>query len=64
MTAVAAPRVFLVLLVLLNLLHAPSWAQQAPTGLSITIVEGEGAINNILREVRESAGAVGAPDRN
>jgi len=51
MTAVAAPRVFLVLLVLLNLLQAPSWAQQAPTGLSITIVEGEGAINNIRQRV-------------
>jgi hypothetical protein len=51
MTAVAAPRVFLVLLVLLNLFQAPSWAQQAPTGLSITIVEGEGAINNIRQRV-------------
>jgi hypothetical protein len=47
---VAAPRVLLVLLVLLNLLHAPAWAQ-APTGLSINIVEGEGAINNIRQRV-------------
>jgi hypothetical protein len=51
MIAVAAPRVFLVLLALLNLFHTPSWAQQAPTGLSITIVEGEGAINNIRQRV-------------
>ena len=51
MTAVAVPRVFLVLLVLLNLFQAPTWAQQAPTGLSITIVEGEGAINNIRQRV-------------
>ena len=48
--AVAAPRVSLVLLVLLNLFRAPAWAQ-APTGLSITIVEGEGAINNIRQRV-------------
>lgn len=47
---VAAPRVLLVLLVLLNLLRAPAWAQ-APTGLSINIVEGEGAINNIRQRV-------------
>ena len=40
----------LVLLVLLNLFRAPAWAQ-APTGLSITIVEGEGAINNIRQRV-------------
>jgi len=38
MTAVAVPRVLLVLLVLLNLLREPAWAQQAVTGLSITIV--------------------------
>ena len=47
---VAAARVLLVLLVLLNLLRAPAWAQ-APTGLSINIVEGEGAINNIRQRV-------------
>jgi hypothetical protein len=46
---VAAPRVSLVLLILLNF-HAPAWAQ-APTGLSITIVEGEGAINNVRQRV-------------
>jgi hypothetical protein len=51
MTAVKAQRVMLVVLVLLNLLHAPAWAQQAVTGLSITIVEGEGAINNIRQRV-------------
>ena len=51
MTAVAAPRVLLVVLVLLNLFRAPAWAQQAPTGLRITIVEGEGAINNIRQRV-------------
>ena len=47
---VAAPRVLLVLLTLLNLFRAPAWAQ-APTGLSINIVEGEGAINNIRQRV-------------
>jgi hypothetical protein len=51
MTAATAPRVLLVLLVVLNLLRAPAWAQQAPTGLSITIIEGEGAINNIRQRV-------------
>ena len=51
MTAVAVPRVLVVLLVLLNLLQTPAWAQQAPTGLRITIVEGEGAINNIRQRV-------------
>lgn len=49
--AVALRRVFLVLLVLLNLFHAPAWSQQAVTGLSITIVEGEGAINNVRQRV-------------
>ena len=48
---VAASRVLLVLLILLNLFRAPAWAQQAPTGLSINIVEGEGAINNIRQRV-------------
>jgi hypothetical protein len=47
---VAASRVLLVLLILLSLFHAPAWAQ-APTGLSITIVEGEGAINNVRQRV-------------
>ena len=51
MTAVAAQRVLLVLLVLLNLFRAPARAQQAVTGLSITIVEGEGAINNVRQRV-------------
>ena len=51
MTAVLVQRVLLVVLVLLNLLHAPAWAQQAVTGLSITIVEGEGAINNVRQRV-------------
>ena len=50
MTAVAMQRVLLVVLVVLNLLRVPAWAQ-APTGLSITIVEGEGAINNIRQRV-------------
>lgn len=47
---VAAPRISLILLILLNLFRAPAWAQ-APTGLSINIVEGEGAINNIRQRV-------------
>ncbi len=51
MTAVVAQRVLLVFLILLNLFPAPAWAQQAVTGLSITIVEGEGAINNIRQRV-------------
>jgi hypothetical protein len=49
--AVALCRIFLVLLVLLNLFQAPAWSQQAVTGLSITIVEGEGAINNVRQRV-------------
>ena len=49
--AFALRRIFLVLLVLLNLFHTPAWSQQAITGLSITIVEGEGAINNIRQRV-------------
>src|SRR6185369_13719174 len=51
MTAVLVQRVLLVVLVLLNLLDSPAWAQQAVTGLSITIVEGEGAINNVSQRV-------------
>jgi hypothetical protein len=51
MMAFALRRVFLVLLVLLNLFHTPAWSQQAVTGLSITIVEGEGAINNVRQRV-------------
>jgi len=47
---VAIWRVSLVLLILLNLFRAPTWAQ-GPTGLSITIVEGEGAINNVRQRV-------------
>ena len=46
----AVHRVFLVLLLLLNFFH-PAWSQQAVTGLSITIVEGEGAINNVRQRV-------------
>jgi hypothetical protein len=51
MTGLVVQRVLLVLLVVLNLLRAPAWAQQAVTGLSITIVEGEGAINNVRQRV-------------
>ena len=51
MTAVGVQRLLLVPLVLLNLLSEPAGAQQAVTGLSITIVEGEGAINNIRQRV-------------
>ncbi|HEY2846099.1 MAG TPA: hypothetical protein VGJ09_20725 [Bryobacteraceae bacterium] len=36
---------------MLNLLHAPAWSQQAVTGLSVTVVEGEGAINNVRQRV-------------
>jgi len=49
--AFALRRIFLVLLVLLNFFHTPAWSQQAITGLSITIVEGEGAINNVRQRV-------------
>src|SRR5881394_2449600 len=49
--AFALRRIFLVLLVLLNLFHTSAWAQQAVTALSITIVEGEGAINNVRQRV-------------
>jgi hypothetical protein len=51
MTPVAVQRSLLVVLTVLNLLRAPAWAQQAVTGLSITIVEGEGAINNVRQRV-------------
>jgi hypothetical protein len=51
MTAVGVQRVLLVLLVLVNLFREPVWAQQAVTGLSINIVEGEGAINNVRQRV-------------
>ena len=51
MTAIAATRILLVVLALLNLFRTPAWAQQAVTGLSITIVEGEGAINNVRQRV-------------
>jgi len=47
---VTASRVLLVVLTLLNLFRAPAWAQ-APTALNISIVEGEGAINNIRQRV-------------
>ena len=50
MTAIGMQRVLLAILVVFNLLRVPAWAQ-APTGLSITIVEGEGAINNIRQRV-------------
>jgi len=51
MTGLVVQRVVLVLLVSLNLFRTPAWAQQPVTGLSITIVEGEGAINNIRQRV-------------
>ena len=55
MTRLVVQRVLLVGLVLLNLFHEPVFAQQAAqqavTGLSITIVEGEGAINNVRQRV-------------
>ncbi len=47
----AAPRIFLVGLVLLNMLGAPAWTQQPPSGLRIVIVEGDGAINNIRQRI-------------
>src|SRR5579862_7604430 len=46
----ASARIFLVSLVLINLLREPAWAQ-APTGLQIVIVEGDGAINNVRQRV-------------
>jgi hypothetical protein len=51
MTAMVVKRFPLVILVLLNLFRESAWAQQAVSGLSITIVEGEGAINNIRQRV-------------
>lgn len=51
MTAMVVKRFLLVILVLLNLFRESAWAQQAVSGLSITIVEGEGAINNIRQRV-------------
>jgi hypothetical protein len=43
--------IFLIFLVILNLLGIPGWSQQAPAGLQIVIVEGEGALNNIKQRV-------------
>ena len=60
---VAAPRVSLVILILLNLFRAPAWAQ-APTGLSINIVEGEGAINNIRQRVNREPRLIDADHFN
>lgn len=51
MTVSVPPRILLVPLVMLSLLRAPAWAQQAATGLRINIVEGEGAINNVRQRV-------------
>jgi hypothetical protein len=44
----------LTLLLLLNLVRSPAWAQQPVTGLRIVVVEGEGAINNIKQRVNRS----------
>src|ERR1700674_857801 len=43
--------IFLIFLVILNLLGIPGWSQQAPAGLQIVLVEGEGALNNIKQRV-------------
>src|ERR1700686_4522274 len=42
--------IFLTSLLLLNLFRVPGWAQEPPR-LQITIVEGEGAINNVKQRV-------------
>jgi len=42
---------FMVGLAILNLPGVSAWAQQAPTGLRIVIIEGDGAINNIRQRV-------------
>lgn len=55
MTGLVVQRVALVLLVSLNLLRAPAWAQQPVTGLSITTLEGEGAINNVRQRVNRDS---------
>jgi hypothetical protein len=55
MTGLVVQRVALVLLVLFDLFSAPAWAQQPVTGLSITIVEGEGALNNIRDRVNRDS---------
>ena len=44
-------RVFLASLLLTNLLQIPAWAQVPQGGLRITIIEGEGAINNVRQRV-------------
>ncbi len=51
MKPLVVPRIFLVGLVLLNMLGAPAWTQQPPSGLRIVIVEGDGAINNIRQRI-------------
>lgn len=41
----------LVLLLILNLLAVPAWAQDKPAALQIRIVEGDGAINNVKQRL-------------
>ena len=55
MTGLVVQRVALVPLLLFNLLSTTAWAQQPLTGLSITVVEGEGAINNVRQRVNRDA---------
>jgi hypothetical protein len=50
MTPRAWHSIFLTSLLLLNFFRVPGWAQEPPR-LQITIVEGEGAINNIKQRV-------------
>jgi hypothetical protein len=50
MTPKAPHSISLIILLLVNLLGLPAWAQN-PTSLQIVIVEGDGAINNIKQRV-------------
>ena len=55
MTGLVVQRVALVLLIVLNFLGGPAGAQQPLAGLSITIAEGEGAINNVRQRVNRDS---------
>jgi hypothetical protein len=54
MQAGASQSLLLTLLLFLNLVQLPAWAQEPVTGLRIVVVEGEGAINNIKQRVNRS----------
>ena len=53
---------FSIVLLFFQFTGLPAWAQ-APAGLQIIIVEGEGAINNVKQRVNLGYGSVDPPPR-